>query len=322
MTLGKLLTVLVRPQKMRYVAERPLQKTKKIRALLTGTFCILVVGFLFGGVQLAAFTFSRHNVAYATAHDSLASLVTAPELNQILPNQKEPLEVVAAINSQALQKVIDTWSATVKGSGSVVVLDGNTGQRLAGTQQDKEYFTASIYKLYVAYFALQDIDAGIHSFDDQFLNGQTRAQCIDNMIRNSDSPCGEKMMNETPLAVLQQRVNDLGLSGTSLVKFTTTATDTAHVTQMVATGQGLSRASTELLHTAMHLQKYRQGLQTGFEGLDVYDKIGFYQVGWHDSAFVRLPSGKLVVVTVLTQDVSSMQVNALAKKLQPLLMGS
>ena len=314
MTLGRMLTVLVRPHKLRYDARRPLSKTKKIKAVLTGTFSVLVAGLLFTGVQLAALTISSHNVVYAAAHDSLADIATAPTGKVVLTS--------ANLDASALQKVVDNWQVQTKGSGSVVILDAQTNQKLASTGENKEYFTASIYKLYVAYLALQDIDSGIHTINDPFLDGQTRAQCLDNMIQNSDSNCGEKMLNEFPRDVLQQRLNQIGLKNTSLIKYTTTAADAALVTQKVAIGDGLSKASTELMHTAMQFQKYQQGLQTGFNNLTVYDKIGFYETGWHDSAFVKLPSGKLVVVTVLTQDMGSKQVNNLAKKLQPLFMGN
>lgn len=322
------LVVLVRPQKMRYMAERPLHKTKRIRSVLTAAFSLLIAGSLFASIQLAAVALSGRNVVYAEVHDSLAEIASAQQLESTkrversgdvtTANSGAPLR----LDATAVQNTINSWKAGLKGKASVVIADADTGQKIASLQDDQEYFTASIYKLYVAYIALQDVDAGLHSLSEQFLNGQTRAQCLDNMIRNSDSPCAEKMMNEYKRADLQKRVESLGLTRTSIIKFTTTANDAAHITKMIAAGEGLSQSSTDLLHKAMHLQKYKEGLQNGLGLVTVYDKVGFYEVGWHDSAFVVLPSGKRIVVTVLTQNMRAKQVNDLAQRLQPLFVGS
>ena len=319
MKFGTALFVVMRPQKMRYNYSRSLAKTRTLKAGLTAVFSVLLAGSLFVSLQFVAFTMSRRNVMFSAAHDSLAGITQVQPIQQTVLDQK--LNLKATFDTVQLQSVLDTWRAKSRGTGSVVVLDADSNELLAQTNQSQQYFTASLYKLYIAYLAIQDIDTGVHTLNETFISGQTRAQCLNNMIRNSDSTCAEVMMSEQPRAVWQKRLENLGLKGTNMVRLTTTAQDAAFVTQKIATGEGLSQASTNLLHTAMHLQIYRDGLQKGFKGLEVYDKVGFYEVGWYDSAFIRLPSGKLVVVAVLTQDMGTRQVQDLAKKLQPLLAG-
>ncbi|MEI7631695.1 MAG: serine hydrolase [bacterium] len=313
MTVGNMLTVVLAPSKLRYNANRSLTKTRTIRASLTAFFSVFLACLLFVGVQVFAVIWSSHNMVYASEQSFVFTPITdqnSSATKVLNTEQVNPVEV---------QAIVDSWVKKYQQKASVTILDTVSGQVLASSQSDKQYFTASIYKLYVAYVSIQDIDAGLNDGNQLFLNGYTRFDCITRMIQYSDSPCAEKMMNEMGKNTLQSRLTALGLTNTSMASFMTTTADAALVTKKVATGEGLSSLSTKRLQDAMSNQQHRTGLPSGFNNMKVGDKVGFSETDWHDSANVSPKSGHTFTVTVFTENMRSGNIAELARQLQPIL---
>jgi beta-lactamase class A len=313
MTVGGMLAVVLSPSKIRYDAGRSLTKTKRIKAALTGCFSLTLAVLLFVGIQFGAVVFSSRNIVYAEEQSFVYSSSNVQTGVKAEQQANDP-----AIDAAEVQRVVDAWSKKYQQKASVTILDTKTGKLLASTQETKQYFTASIYKLYVAYTSLQDIDTGKHDGNESFLNGSTRLECITKMIQFSDSPCAEKMMNEMGKTVLQNRLSLLGLTTTSMPRFMTTTADAALMTRKVALGEGLSPKSALLLQTAMSKQQYRTGLPAGFSNMQVADKVGFSEKDWHDTANVTPKNGNVFTVSVFTEKMSSKNIAELARLLQPL----
>ena len=241
----------------------------------------------------------------------------APATQEVVQEESNSNEPQAAPLPN-LQSTLDEWVSSAGGKTSVFITDAD-GNMLASHQEAVEYFTASIYKLYVAYIGYQKIDDGTYSLKEPYLTGKTRGQCLDAMIRDSDSPCGEKMWDEFGKQAVTENMRSLGLTNTSLVTLTTSAKDASIVLQKIQTGEGLSKQSQAAFLDSMKTQdsRYRRGLPSGFSELTVFNKVGWnLSKEWHDAAIVRLPDGRAVTVSVFTENVGYQKIAQLGTSLE------
>ncbi len=125
-----------------------------------------------------------------------------------------------------IKKVLSDWAQTAGGTYGVTIADTN-GEILAQKNSDKQFFTASIYKLYVAYIGYQKIDDGTYELSEPYLSGWTRGKCLDQMIRTSHSPCAEKLWNELGKEALTAKLKTYGIENTSMTGLTTSSGDAA-----------------------------------------------------------------------------------------------
>lgn len=254
---------------------------------------------VFGGIE-------KMNLPTPVENFLLATPLAAAE------KQEDP---VPELNPEEIKKVVAEWSAKNRGVEGVVIASPD-GTVLASNNPDEQFSTASIYKLYVAYLAYQDIDNSIHSLDEPFLKDWTRGKCLDEMIRTSDSPCAEKMMSELGRKNIQSRLEALGLTHTSMLGLKTSSSDVTVVLGRLWQGTDLKTPSRAAMLDSMLGQKYRDGLAKGFVGSAVYDKVGFSeQFDYHDVAIVQLPDGRPLIVSVLTRDVGARSISKLGASL-------
>ena len=238
--------------------------------------------------------------------------------NQPAASPPEPAQIKSTpvIN---LQPTVDAWADKQSGRASVVAYDLANKKTVASMDPDRQYFTASLYKLFVAYVGYQKIDDGTYNADAPYLGDFTRAKCLDKMIRESYSPCGEKWWNELGKEAVTDQMRDYGLKNTSLTGLYTSAADANAILRMLYKGTDLTKASRADYLDSMKDQPalYRRGLPSGFSQSTVYDKVGWNgQVEWHDSAIITLPDGRSYVISVLTQNVGSSQIAALGKAIE------
>lgn len=240
------------------------------------------------------------------------------------PSEEQKIETTeAAAQPQLpnLQPVIDEFVANHPGIYAVKITD-EKGSSLAVINGDKQFFTASIYKLYVAYVGYQKIDDGTYNLNDPYLSGYTRGKCLDAMIRDSYSPCAEKMWVELGKEKLTKQMEGYGLTNTSLTGLSTSANDAAIILKKISTGEGLSKESQAAYLNSMKTQdaKYRRGLPSGFKSAVVYNKVGWnLDQEWHDTAIVELVNGQKVIISVLTTGAGYQNTAALGAELEKAL---
>ena len=242
----------------------------------------------------------------------------APKLSQNTSESKTT-QTEKPIN---LQPIIDAWVAQQSGTSSVVVYDLQTNNYIATYKPDEQYFTASIYKIYVAYLGYLAIQSGKYDANEPYLTGYTRKECLDAMIRDSYSPCGEKMWNELGKETITNTLKTYGLSNTSMTGLFTSAKDTALLLQRLYAKKQLNTEYTQAFLDSMLNQdaKYRRGLPSGFTGAKVYNKVGWNEnIEWHDAAIVTLPNDKSYVVVVLSKNVGYKNAAVLAQKISAAL---
>jgi beta-lactamase class A len=207
-----------------------------------------------------------------------------------------------------LQPVVDAWIAKQKGDYGIVVYDPANEQAIASHDADLQFFTASIYKIFVVYLALQDVDAGKHTLTEQFRFGKTRQTCIYDAIHSSDSPCAEALMAEIGNEEVNTRLKAFGFTNTAFPGFVTTAADTIKILQRIQAKKELSETSTNLLLDAMKTQIYRKGLPSGFPEGTIADKVGFSETPhYHDVGILTLPSGRQYLVAYFSKSAGSRQ---------------
>lgn len=223
------------------------------------------------------------------------------------PNTEQTTELTESTTSEPqlpnLQPVVDEFIASHAGSYAIRITDVN-GNSLAEKSGDKSDDMASLYKLLVAYIGYQSIDNGTYALSEPYLNGYTRGECLDAMIRDSNSPCGEKMMAEIGGTTLNQKAKEYGLKNTSYGTLTTTPDDMAVLLAHIENGKDLSVQSRASYLDSMKTQDalYRRGLPSGFTSSTVYNKVGWRGVPeWHDVAIVELNNGQKIIVAVMTQ---------------------
>lgn len=221
------------------------------------------------------------------------------------PAEEKKNETVVVVSEPKLpniQSTIDEFTANHPGEYAVKITDLK-GISLAELNSDEQFFTASIYKLFVAYVGYQKVDEGVYNLDDPYVNDYNRGKCLDAMIRDSDSTCGETMLDELGQSNVTAKMEEYGLKSTSLSDFLTSAEDVAIILQKIATGTGLSKESQKAFLDSMKTQdtKYRLGLPAGFKSTTVYNKVGWnLDQEWHDASIVELANGQKVIVSVLS----------------------
>lgn len=203
-----------------------------------------------------------------------------------------------------LQPTVDAWLAGQRADFGIVVYDPANQQVIAQHQPDKKYFAASLYKIFVAYLALVDFQNGTLNPDAMLVNGYSNKECVDKMIRESDSPCGEAMMARMGQDTLRERVRAMGMPNTIFAGITTTAHDTATILRYIVEMRDLNAENTTFLKDAMRVQeqRFRNGLAKGAPQATWETKVGWNETyNYHDIGIMTLPNGRQYVVAILSQ---------------------
>lgn len=252
-------------------------------------------------------------------------VVAAPDQEQLVGDQgshdlvgPEPDPLFDKIQ---LQSLLEQWKAGVPGSASVVVMTV-AGDEMASINKDQQYFAASIYKLYVAYFGYRQVDAGEVNPDEIYINGHTRAECLNLMIRESDSPCAEKWRAELGSTYPNDTADIADTAAkAAIVDLQVNALDTASLLKLIANSDGLSQQSHDALLASMQTQIYRDALNKGFSStMTVYNKIGFRDFDeYHDVAIIELVNGRQFILCVLTNGVGTRNIVSLGSQIEAII---
>ncbi len=254
----------------------------------------------------------------STENDSPSDTLTETEIETENQNQQGDFTV----DGPALQDAVDTWSLKQGGSASITVMLPD-GSIVASADPDRVYNGASIYKLYVAYFGYIQVDTGVVDPDEQYINGHTRLECLDLMIRESDSPCAEKMWVEIGQTYMNQQLTLLGIQNTDMENINTSSIDTAKIFAQVIRGDGLSVESQTAYLESARTQVFRDALNSGFsDRVTTYNKVGFREQNeYHDVAVVESTAGDRIIVSVFTDGAyTSSDIASLARTIESILL--
>lgn len=209
-----------------------------------------------------------------------------------------------------LQPVVDEWLVSQSADFGIVVYDFDNERTIAAHQPDEQYFAASLYKLFVAYLALLDFQNNQQAPNELLIGGFTRRECVEKMIRESHSPCGEATMSSMGQENLRVRVSDMGINNTTFAGITTTAQDSALILQYIQQMRDLNQQNTEFLKDAMRDQdqRFKNGLAKGAPEATWETKVGWNEdQNYHDVGIVTMPDGRKFAVAILSYNNGSSQ---------------
>lgn len=216
--------------------------------------------------------------------------------------EPEPEPSYTAID---LQPTIDTWVAGRSADYHIAVYDLQADKLIGSHQPDEALFAASLYKLYIAYLSYKDFESGAQDPNEVILAGQTRLECVDKMIRSSDSPCGETFMSDLGQSVLNQRVSEeINTTGTIFNGIETSATDSIEVLKRIYVKKFLTDEYYDRFMDSLLNQPamYRRGLAAGAPEATWYTKVGWnLDINYHDVGLMKMPDGRMFAVAILGQ---------------------
>lgn len=166
-------------------------------------------------------------------------------------------------------------------------------RRHASYNGDKQFVTASTYKLFAAYSVLKRVEAGSMSWDDN-------QDCFNKMISKSDNACAEGFLSTVGLKNITDDIHGLGLNNSTFMTAGgpyTTANDLVTYLGTLESGSMFSATNKDRLVSAMKSNVYRQGIPAGASG-QVADKVGFLDGLLHDAAIVYSPKGTYVLAVM------------------------
>lgn len=255
---------------------------------------LIALLFVAGAIVLALFA-----VLWSDEKSTDIANTNTEKSQEVLPKEKPKPPLID------LQQTVDEWLARQPADFGIVVYDYSYKQVIASHQPDKQYFAASLYKLFVAYLALQDFQSGTQNPNEILTAGLTRKECVDKMIRESHSPCGEAMMASMGQENLRARMSEIGIKNTTFAGIATTAQDSALVLRYILEMRDLNTDNTAFLKDAMRVQdqRFRNGLYSGAPEATWETKVGWNEDrNYHDVGIMTMPDGRQFTVAILSQN--------------------
>ncbi len=262
-------------------------------------FIVLLIAYLiFAGFGLAVGSkvFGMVEVeSPIVAEGSPSPVSTVPATS--LSDSKPPVGINAY---NGLEPAVRDWITSQKNSEwSVVIQDlDNPNNRLA-INSDKQYYTASLYKLLITLPLVQKVP--FEQWQTQKLkDGSTYAKCTHLMLALSDNPCGEAIGYSVGWSKAEKSLRNAGLTRTALATsdLKTTAADMTTFLEGLAHGKWFEQKARDSIMSSMAQGKYRSGIPAGCSGCQVYNKIGDLKGYLHDAAIVNDQSSNYVLVVL------------------------
>lgn len=238
----------------------------------------------------------------------------------------------ASVEKKDFQPVIDEWTSTASGDKGVYIYDLDLGQEVGRYNAEESFQTASIYKLFVVYEGYRRLESGQWQPDDAAgATGHTIAECLDLAIRESDSECAETMWEEIGREEMQEIIDaEYYLKNTDINNFASTPEDVGKMMEIfykhndINNAEYLVQMKDSFLNQSATIYDWRQGLPSGFEVANVYNKVGWdYDEGmnywniYNDAAIVEFPDqNKHYVVVVMTSGTPYYQIQKLGQMLE------
>ncbi len=185
----------------------------------------------------------------------------------------------------------------------IILSDINTEETIV-IGETQNFVTASLYKLFVAYYAYGQIDEGKIGFDTVLSNHQTLDRCLDLMITVSDNECGVLLGELFGWANIDAKIHVNGFTGTTLNSrnspdgdIMTTSTDIHSFFTKLYKGELMSEEYTKHLTDLLLNQKINDRLPPVLpENIAVAHKTGDVYNYIHDAGIIFSDEGDYVFV--------------------------
>lgn len=230
--------------------------------------------------------------------------------------EPEPKKEYRAID---FQPIVDDWVSSVGGNRSVLIYDIERDETVGEYNADESYNTASLYKLFVVYEGYRLVQSGEWDGDEVIVSGMNIVECLDKAIRESYSPCAETLWGMIGRDELDTIIeNDFQITNSDISSLVSNPRDILKIMKIFynhaeITDQNLiATMKDSFLVQPITTYDWRQGLPSGFDRANVYNKVGWdynpdggYWNIYHDAAIVVFPEEERhFIVVVMTNRVS------------------
>lgn len=255
-------------------------------------------------------------ICMATSYTALRFLIGQSLTEFVQTNIIAPLRQKSTFID--FQPLVDDFAATRSEKVSVLIYDLDNQKRAGEHRANVPMSTASLYKLRIAYEEYRRMDAGELSRNTKITNGHTRLECLDLVLRESDSPCAETLAAKDNIYFSLSASADEILNTMLLYYYHDT----------------LSTDSWERIQDAMLNQPvkngydWRQGLPQGFSVAKVYNKVGWAgeNSSWtiyNDAAIVDFQAKKRhFIVIVMTNNTDPSVIKSFGQDFEKIVLGS
>lgn len=277
-------------------------RTKKPRWLKVLIALIVGLALVIGG-YFAWRTFVQsedddpQNNAELVETDPEPVIVQDSELQALISNWAEARNVSYAIAIEELDNAVDT-----------------NRLRAASYRAGEQMVPASVYKVFVAYAVLHEIEQGVYTLESVLRNDYTIQGCLEEMIVNSENECGRAIGFELGWQEINTFLSTQGFTGTDLYNYEppsedpvgdkyTTAADTTKLLKGLYDGSLLNDRHTSLLFDMMERQVWRERIAAGVpEGTRVISKPGWLEGVQTDTAIIYTPVNTYAITILSTEN--------------------
>ncbi len=300
------------------MVSRTIKRSKAINRLLTSILLVLVI--LIAVLVSLLFITRSAGERGSDAESSNEVSTTGDKTSKSSPAKID------------FQPVVDDWANSTSGDKSIAIFDLDRNELLASYNNYKHFDTASLYKLFVVYEGYRRVQSGEWGGDEPA--GQTNKtilRCLDLAIRESNSTCAEAIWGMIGRKELDKIVHDeFKITHTDIPALTSDANDITSIMKMfyqhrqITDDKLVEQLKDSFLNQPTTEYDWRQGLPSGFEKANVYNKVGWdynsEEKNWnlyHDAAIIEFPDdNRHFIVVVMTNHIAPKKIAELGRSIE------
>lgn len=286
---------------------------KKYSFLLTTLFLVGCVTFLLWdlansqeGESAASAQTLMTDVAYEADEMQEADETSIAEANAILQSSN-----LLSASGEDLAADLDELNATYPDQLGFVLINEQTGEAIT-TNESRIFTSASLYKLFLTYAILEQVDAGVLSLQDLMADGATIDDYLTSTITVSANEPAKELAHLIGWENIETFIHEQGFVSTSFNPYLeydgiyyngdleTTPAEVAFLLERLLEGELLSEASTKYFLGLLGNQQLVYALNTGLSSdVTFAHKTGLLDDVSHDAGILSM-DGQNYIVAVLT----------------------
>lgn len=286
---------------------------KKYSFLLTTLFLVGCVTFLLWdlansqeGESAASAQTLMTDVAYEADEMQEADETSIAEANAILQSG-----TILSASGEDLAADLDELNAAYPDQLGFVLINEQTGEAIT-TNESRIFTSASLYKLFLTYAILEQVDAGVLSLQDQMADGATIDDYLTSTITVSANEPAKELAHLIGWENIETFIHEQGFVSTSFNPYLeydgiyyngdleTTPAEVAFLLERLLEGELLSEASTKYFLGLLGNQQLVYALNTGLSSdVTFAHKTGLLDDVSHDAGILSM-DGQNYIVAVLT----------------------
>ena len=286
---------------------------KKYSFLLTTLFLVGCVTFLLWDLansQEGENSVSAHilmtDVAYEADEMQEADETSIAEANAILQSSN-----LLSASGEDLAADLDELNAAYPDQLGFILINEETGEAIT-TNESRVFTSASLYKLFLTYAILEQVDTGLLSLQDQMADGATIDDYLTSTITVSANEPAKELAHLIGWENIETFIHEQGFVSTSFNPYLeydgiyyngdleTTPAEVAFLLERLLEGELLSEASTKYFLGLLGNQQLVYALNTGLSSdVTFAHKTGLLDDVSHDAGILSM-DGQNYIVAVLT----------------------